>query len=168
MSYVLRHAPQSAGLQLDEQGWVDVDALIAALKLDRAVLDEVVSSNDKQRFAIEIGPDGRDRIRASQGHSVPIDLALDQITPPETLFHGTSQRSVESIRREGLKRGKRHHVHLSKDRETATIVGRRRGPERVAILSIDSGRMARDGFAFYRSANGVWLTDYVPSEYIEG
>ena len=167
MSYVLRHAPHTANLILDEHGWVPVDDLIAALGLDRTTLDRVVAGNDKQRFAVETGADGIDRIRASQGHSIPIDLALAPAAPPELLFHGTSQTNREAIQVQGLVKRQRHHVHLSKDESTAFAVGARRGPDRVVILRIDAGRMFRDGYTFYRSANGVWLTDHVPAGYIE-
>jgi putative RNA 2'-phosphotransferase len=167
MSYVLRHAPQTAGLTLDENGWVTVDRLAIALGLDRPTIDWVVANNDKRRFAIQTGPDGVDRIRASQGHTVKIDLGLAPVPPPDTLFHGTHARNRDSIRADGLVKRQRQHVHLSKDEQTAFAVGQRRGPDRVVILRIDAARMARDGYAFYRSANGVWLTDHVPSDYIE-
>ncbi len=168
MTYVLRHAPQTAGVTLDAEGWVDVNVFLVALKLDRATLDAVVAGNDKQRFAIAVGPDGVERIRASQGHSVPIDLALPLAAPPEMLYHGTIAANRASISARGLVKRQRHHVHLSKDEQTARMVGARRGSDRVLVLRIDSGRMARDGFGFYRSDNGVWLTDHVPATYIDG
>lgn len=167
MSKVLRHAPESAGLRLDEAGWVDVDALLAAaaragMTLDRPTLDRVVRENDKQRFALS--PDGR-RIRASQGHSVNVELGLEPQAPPEVLYHGTAERSLESIRGGGLRPGTRTHVHLSADEETALAVGRRHG--RPVVLRVLAGRMHAAGHAFYRSDNGVWLTDAVPPEHLE-
>jgi putative RNA 2'-phosphotransferase len=118
-----------------------------------------VASSDKQRFAL----DG-DRIRASQGHSVRVDLGLTPLPPPPVLFHGTPERNVPAILREGLRRGDRHHVHLSPDARTATAVGARRG--RPAVLSVDAAAMADDGHVFLRSANGVWLVDAVPPQYL--
>jgi putative RNA 2'-phosphotransferase len=165
LSRALRHDPAAAGLTLDAAGWIPVDALLAAMRIDRADLDAVVAGNDKRRFAVETGPDGVERIRASQGHSVPVDLGLTPATPPDLLYHGTGTTALASIRGTGLHCAARHHVHLSPDRETAHRVGaRRRGP--VAILTVDAAAMARDGHLFYRSANGVWLTDEVPPRYL--
>lgn len=166
MSYVLRHAPQTVNLTLDSQGWVDLAEFLRAMGIDRATLDAVVAGNNKQRFAVETGPHGHERIRASQGHSVEVDLALEPISPPPALYHGTSVASLPSILTGGLLKQGRHHVHLSADTATARIVGERRRAE-VAILRIDAARMFADGHAFYRSANGVWLTDHVPPAYIE-
>lgn len=167
LSLVLRHDPGTLGITLDSNGWVAVDELLSAAAragktITREQLDEVVATNDKKRFAFS--PDGT-RIRASQGHSVEVDLGLDPVEPPERLFHGTATRSVESIRAEGLVRQSRQHVHLSPDEETATRVGQRHG--KPVVLIVRSGQMHRDGHAFYRSDNGVWLTASVPPEYLE-
>jgi len=166
LSLVLRHRPDVIGIGLDAEGWVSVEDLLAACaKHGRAVsrdqLDAVVRTNDKQRFAFSA--DGS-RIRANQGHSVQVDLGLAPVEPSELLYHGTVERFLESIRRDGLTKGNRHHVHLSPDIQTATKVGQRRG--RPVVLVIEAGRMFRDGHKFYRSENGVWLTDAVPPEYI--
>jgi putative RNA 2'-phosphotransferase len=170
LSYVLRHRPDSVGLTLDPHGWVAVDELLAALAahgrpLTRAELDAVVAGNDKRRFAVEAGSDGQLRIRASQGHSVEVDLGLVPTAPPAVLYHGTSAVAVPAIRDQGLRKGRRHHVHLSGDRATAQRVGARR-PGDVSILTVDAAAMAADGYPFYRSANGVWLTDQVPPRYL--
>jgi putative RNA 2'-phosphotransferase len=170
LSYVLRHRPGSVGLAPDPGGWVPVDDLLAALAangrpVSRADLDAVVAGNDKRRFAMEPGPDGRLRIRASQGHSVEVDLGLAPVAPPLVLYHGTARSSLASIRSGGLRKGRRHHVHLSGDRETARRVGARRAGE-VAILEVDAAAMAADGYPFFRSANGVWLADHVPARYL--
>jgi putative RNA 2'-phosphotransferase len=167
LSLVLRHDPGKIGLALDAAGWAEVDELIAAaaragVDLDRETLARVVAENDKQRFALS--PDGR-RIRANQGHSVTVDLGLEPRTPPELLFHGTASRFVDSIRASGLHAASRAHVHLSADPETARTVGQRHGSP--VVLTVAAGRMHRDGRLFFRSANGVWLTDAVPAEYIE-
>jgi putative RNA 2'-phosphotransferase len=167
LSLVLRHDPGTIGITLDPNGWVPVDELLSAAarkgkSITREQLDEVVATNDKKRFAFS--EDGT-RIRASQGHSVEVDLALDPVEPPEHLFHGTATRSVESIRAEGLVRQSRQHVHLSPDEETAIRVGQRHG--KPVVLIVRSGQMHRDGHAFYRSDNGVWLTASVPPEYLE-
>jgi putative RNA 2'-phosphotransferase len=167
LSLVLRHRPQEIGITLDVEGWVAVKDLLAASArhgrpISREQLDEVVATNDKKRFAFS--PDGR-RIRASQGHSVEVDLGLAPVEPPELLYHGTVERFLESIREKGLVRGKRHHVHLSGDRETAARVGQRRG--RPVVLVVEAGRMRRDGRQFFRSENGVWLTETVPAGYLQ-
>jgi putative RNA 2'-phosphotransferase len=170
LAYVLRHAPGSVGLTLDAQGWVGVDALLAALAahgvpVSRAELEAVVAGNDKRRYAIEPGPDGHERIRASQGHSQPVDLGLAPAVPPVWLYHGTTAAALAAIRAQGLRRGRRHHVHLSADVATARAVGsRRRGP--VVLLAVDAAAMAAAGYLFYRADNGVWLTAEVPAVYL--
>ncbi|WP_053751699.1 RNA 2'-phosphotransferase [Streptomyces sp. MMG1533] len=164
LSKHLRHQPERIGLILDDAGWVEIDTLIAAaaahgFRFTREELDHVVESNDKRRFAI----DGT-RIRASQGHSIDVDLGLTPATPPAYLYHGTVARSLDAIRAEGLRPMNRHDVHLSSDRETATRVGARRGSP--VVLSVDAGAMHRDGHVFHVSANGVWLTKAVPPRYL--
>ncbi|MFR0358694.1 RNA 2'-phosphotransferase [Streptomyces sediminimaris] len=164
LSKHLRHQPETIGLALDEAGWVEIDALLAAaaahgFRFTREELDHVVAVNDKRRFAI----DGS-RIRASQGHSVEVDLGLPPATPPAYLYHGTVARHLDAIRAEGLRPMDRHDVHLSPDRGTATRVGARRG--RPVVLPVDAGAMHRDGHVFRVSANGVWLTQAVPPRYL--
>ncbi len=166
LSYHLRHAPQELGLTLQPGGWVGVDDLLAALRavgltVTRADLERTVAGSDKQRFALSA--DGA-RIRANQGHSVPVDLGLEPRDAPAVLYHGTVGSSLDLIRREGLKPMGRHHVHLSPDRETAHRVGQRRGAP--VILKVDAARMQRAGHAFFVSENGVWLTDHVPPEFL--
>jgi putative RNA 2'-phosphotransferase len=166
LSYVLRHRPESVGLTLDEAGWVPVDELLAAmdragLPLTREQLDVVVATNDKRRFAYD---DAAGRIRASQGHSVPVELGYAPSQPPPVLFHGTVDRSVCSVLTEGLRPGRRHAVHLSCDVATARAVGARRG--RPVVLCVDAAAMAAEGAVFTRSANGVWLTDAVPARHL--
>ncbi|WP_164702016.1 RNA 2'-phosphotransferase [Modestobacter sp. KNN46-3] len=157
LSHVLRHAPDSAGLTLDDAGWVGVDDLLAALQLTRSQLDDVVGRNDKRRFAFD---DSGTRIRASQGHSVPVALGYGPAVPPDDLFHGTVERFLAAILAEGLRPGSRHAVHLSPNAETARRVGARRG--RPVVLRVDAAAMVQDGATFTRSANGVWLVDAVP------
>ncbi|MEV7205670.1 MULTISPECIES: RNA 2'-phosphotransferase [unclassified Streptomyces] len=164
LSKHLRHQPERIGLALDEGGWVEIDTLIAAaaahgFRVTHDELHHVVATNDKRRFAV----DGT-RIRASQGHSIDVDLGLPPATPPPHLFHGTVARHLEAIRAEGLRPMNRHDVHLSPDRTTATRVGARRG--RPVVLSVDAAAMHRDGHVFHVSANGVWLTKTVPSRYL--
>jgi putative RNA 2'-phosphotransferase len=166
LSKHLRHQPERLGLTLAPGGWVAVDALLAAaarhnIPITRAELDEVVAHNDKQRFSFD---PTNTLIRANQGHSVPVDLELEPLTPPEWLYHGTGQQTAAIIRQEGLRKMGRHHVHLSADVKTATAVGTRHG--RPVVFTVEAARMHRDGFAFYRSANGVWLVDRVPPEYL--
>lgn len=166
LSLVLRHKPEEIGLVLDEQGWANVEELLKLLDkagkpTTRELLDRVVAENDKKRFAFS--GDGT-RIRASQGHSVEIDLDLPPSTPPAMLYHGTATRFLDSILEKGLVPGSRRHVHLSVDIETATKVGARHG--KPAILTVDAAAMHRAGHVFFVSANGVWLTDAVPREFI--
>lgn len=166
LSYVLRHAPHSVGLTLGSGGWVDIDELLSALarsglRLSRAELDAAVRASDKQRFAVDASGT---RIRANQGHSVPVDLELEPHPPPPVLYHGTVDRALDSISREGLTSRGRHHVHLSADVETATAVGARRG--KPVVLVVDAAALAADGTPFYRSANGVWLVKAVPPRYL--
>ncbi|GAA4595854.1 RNA 2'-phosphotransferase [Planotetraspora phitsanulokensis] len=164
LSKHLRHQPERIGITLDENGWVAVDDLLRAVAahgfpVSETELAEVVANNDKQRYSVMDG-----RIRANQGHSVPVDLDLPPVEPPEHLFHGTVAAALPSIRDEGLRPMSRHHVHLSPDRETATRVGARRG--RPIVLTIGSGSMHAAGHVFYRSDNGVWLVDHVPPSFI--
>jgi len=166
LSYVLRHKPEAIGIALETGGWIDVDALLQAMNaagkpLVRDVLEEVVSTNDKQRFAFS---DDGTKIRASQGHSVQIDLGLQPITPPDTLYHGTATRFLNSILSSGLQPQSRRHVHLSADEPTALRVGQRHG--KPVILRVDAGAMHADGHTFFLSANGVWLTAAVPPAYL--
>ena len=162
----LRHAPEAIGLTLEPGGWVGVDELLDAARrggfpISYDELVECIETNDKQRFAFDVSGE---LIRANQGHSVAVDLQLEASEPPETLHHGTVERFLASILERGLLRGKRHHVHLSGDVETARKVGSRRG--KPIILDVAAGRMSRDGFVFFLSTNGVWLTDSAPPEYL--
>ncbi|WP_299656607.1 RNA 2'-phosphotransferase [uncultured Jannaschia sp.] len=166
LSRLLRHAPEDVGLKLDVHGWCQLDELIRALKsvgrpITRARLHEIVEHDEKRRFTI--CPAGR-RIRAAQGHSLNIDLGLTPTDPPEILYHGTASQTLNAIFGEGLKPGRRRHVHLSPDPETAVIVGRRHG--RPVVLHVHAGRMHAAGHIFYQADNGVWLTDYVPAGFL--
>lgn len=161
LSLVLRHKPEKIGIQLDPHGWAKVSEILMNMNLTMEDLEHIVDTDSKQRYSFN---DDKTLIRANQGHSIPIDLELKAIEPPETLYHGTVGKFLDSIRREGLRRQNRQYVHLSKDVETALAVGRRRGSP--VVLRIASGRMYKDGFAFFLSENGVWLTDEVPSSYI--
>jgi putative RNA 2'-phosphotransferase len=167
LSLVLRHQPELIGIDLDDQGWTPVEDLIAkshrhGMRFSEEELRQVVAESDKQRFAFD---DDGTLIRANQGHSVAVDLALNPVTPPDVLYHGTVAKFLDAIREKGLIKGQRHHVHLSPDEATANTVGSRRG--KPVILTVESRRMHADGMLFYHSANGVWLTDHVPTEYIE-
>lgn len=167
LSLVLRHQPEAIGMTLDEEGWLDINDLIAnanvrGKKLSLELLHEVVATNDKKRFALS--DDGL-RIRASQGHSVMgVDLKLEETDPPETLYHGTVAAFIESIRASGLQKRSRNHVHLSADETTATKVGSRRG--KPIILHVDAAAMRQNEHKFYLSANGVWLVESVPTNYL--
>lgn len=161
---VLRHSPQEIGIELAPGGWVEIDLFLRQLRrhghrLTRAELEEIVATNDKARFTISGG-----RIRAAQGHSVDVDLELPALTPPAELYHGTATRNLDAIFASGLHPGRRRQVHLSPDPETALRVGSRHG--KPTVVRIDAGQMHQDGYLFYRSDNGVWLTDHVPARFI--
>jgi putative RNA 2'-phosphotransferase len=167
LALILRHRPEAAGLRLDEQGWAPLADVLAAVQrrfgaFSQADMEELVRGNDKQRYAFD---ESGTRIRASQGHSVEVELGLEPAAPPRTLFHGTTGRFLPSILKQGLVKGRRHHVHLSADLDTARKVGGRRAGETV-ILEVRSETMAAAGHVFYRSANGVWLTDSVPPAFL--
>jgi putative RNA 2'-phosphotransferase len=162
----LRHRPEALGLTLEPGGWVAVDALLAAmmhhgLVISRAELEDIVARNNKQRFAFD---ETGERIRASQGHSVPVDLHLAPKAPPDTLYHGTGRAAASAVLREGLRKMRRHHVHLSADVATAIQVGSRHGLP--VVLLVDAAAMASDGYLFYQSENGVWLTERIPPRYL--
>ena len=166
LSLILRHHPEVIGISLDAHGWADVDELIAGIaqkkNFNREILEEIVRTDKKQRYSFS--EDGA-KIRANQGHSVQVDLELQPIEPPDLLWHGTAEKYAASIEKTGLKPGRRMYVHLSPDIETAVTVGKRHG--RPIVYEVKSGQMHRDGFSFYRSANGVWLTHNVPEVYLE-
>lgn len=166
LSYILRHNPGAIGLALDDAGWAVLDELIekantTVKRLDDELIRLIVETNDKQRFSIsECGL----MIRTNQGHSIEIELGLLSIVPPKVLLHGTAEKFIASINRDGLRKRNRHHVHLTENASTAKAVGGRYG--KPVLLSIDAEAMQRDGFEFYQSANGVWLVDEVPPQYI--
>jgi putative RNA 2'-phosphotransferase len=166
LSYVLRHHPENIGIKLDNGGWADVSELLRAAEVNgqRITLDEletVVKENDKQRFSFSI--DGQ-RIRANQGHSIPVDLGCEEMIPPEILYHGTACQKLESIHQDGILRGNRQHVHLSPDPDTATKVGQRHG--KPIVLKVQARQMHSKGYKFYLSDNGIWLTEHIPPEYL--
>jgi putative RNA 2'-phosphotransferase len=167
LSLVLRHKPEIINLNLDENGWTDVDELLTKSKRDShqgltfEELEEIVKTNDKKRFIFN---DDKTRIRANQGHSIDIDLALKPQQPPEFLYHGTAERNMDSILEKGIEKRNRQHVHLSQDKDTATKVGMRHG--KPLILVIKTKEMFDDGLEFYLSENNVWLTNFVDAKYI--
>ena len=165
ISLILRHRPEVIGITLDEHGWANVDELLAGINrtrpLDMAGLEEIVRTDEKQRYAFNAD---KTKIRANQGHSVPVDVELQAVTPPALLYHGTGEKYVPSIEARGLIPRTRLYVHLSGDYDTARKVGARHGSPRV--YQINAARMASDGYVFYRSVNGVWLTKAVPPQYL--
>lgn len=166
MSLVLRHKPGEIGLQLDEQGWAKLDELISKMNakgvnVNFEIINTVVETNDKKRFAFN---ENKTLIRASQGHSIEVELSLPEIVPPDILYHGTAVKNLDSILKTGLQKQKRQHVHLSATIETARAVGSRHG--KPVILVIDAKMMQEAGFKFYLSENKVWLTEAVPVQYI--
>lgn len=166
LSLVLRHQPELIGLTLDENGWADVSELLstsykAQVTLDLPTLRHIVAINAKQRFAFN---DTQTKIRANQGHSIGIDLGLEAAVPPDVLYHGTAERFFPLIKAAGLLKMQRQHVHLSADKHTAIMVGKRHG--KPVVFTVAAGQMCRDGFTFYCADNGVWLTDHVPVKYL--
>ena len=168
LSLILRHKPDKVGISLDSHGWADVDELMKGIRrsgrnIDLPMLERIVAENDKQRFSFS---QDKKKIRANQGHSIQVDVELKEMEPPAVLYHGTVRKNSASIGEKGLLRGNRLYVHLSVDVATAVKVADRRRGER-AIYEVDAGRMYRDGYRFYQSVNGVWLTEHVPQGYID-
>ena len=165
ISLILRHKPEVIGISLDDHGWANVDELLAGIRrtrpIDTEMLEEIVRTDEKQRYTFN---EDHARIRANQGHSIQVDVELEEKEPPEYLFHGTGRKYVESIDQTGLIPKSRLYVHLSGDQETAIKVGKRHGEP--IVYQVAAGAMARDGHKFWRSANDVWLTKRVPPEYL--
>lgn len=167
LSLVLRHQPEKIGIKLDQNGWTDVKELIVkandnGINFDRDTLNHIVATNAKKRFAFN---ETHDKIRASQGHSIEIELGYESQKPPEILYHGTSEKSVQSIIDKGLEKQSRQHVHLSSDIETAIKVGQRHG--KPFVFKVLAEQMYTDNFQFFISDNGVWLTENVPAKYLK-
>lgn len=166
IALILRHKPETVGISLDEHGWANVDELIEGVNkthhLDRKLLERIVREDEKQRYSFN---EDKTLIRANQGHSVPVDVELEECVPPDVLFHGTGEKYVSSIWEKGLLAKSRLYVHLSADVETALKVGQRHGKPFVFV--IDGRQMHADGYRFYRSVNGVWLTREVPVRYLK-
>lgn len=166
LSLILRHKPETIGISLDEHGWANVDELIAGIAkthdCSMEILEEIVRMDEKQRYSFN---EDKTLIRANQGHSIPVDVELEEALPPEELWHGTGEKYTASIDALGLIPKSRLYVHLSKDRDTAVKVGSRHG--KPVLYIVKSGEMSRDGFLFYLSKNGVWLTKEVPVKYLE-
>ncbi|MDE6789997.1 MAG: RNA 2'-phosphotransferase [Ruminococcus sp.] len=169
LSLILRHSPSTIGIELEYHGaWADTEELINGInrtdkyRINMKILEEIVNSDNKQRYSFN---DDKSKIRANQGHSVDVDMGFAEKIPPEILYHGTAERFVNSILAEGLKKMSRQYVHLSCDKETASKVGTRHG--KLHIFKVLSGEMHRQGYKFYCSDNGVWLTDCVPPSFLE-
>lgn len=166
ISLILRHKPEVVGLKLDEHGWVNVAQLIGGVSrkylINQSILEEIVETDNKQRYSFNAD---KTKIRANQGHSVNVDVELEEYQPPEILWHGTDKKFVNAINEQGLIPKSRLYVHLSKDPETARQVGARHGEPVLYVVS--AGQMFRDGYKFYLSKNGVWLTKEVPVKYLE-
>lgn len=168
ISLILRHKPDVIGISLDEHGWANVQELINGINktgkysIDMTAFEEIVRTDNKQRYSFN---EDRSKIRANQGHSINVDVELKETVPPEILYHGAGEKYVYSINREGLKPKSRLYVHLSKDVETAVTVGSRHG--KPVVYTVASGEMYRQGYTFYLSENGVWLTKNVPIDFMK-
>lgn len=163
---ILRHKPETIGITLDGHGWANVDELIKGVSnsypgFNIDILEEIVRTDEKQRYSFN---EDKTLIRANQGHSIPVNVELEEVEPPEYLYHGTGEKYAEQIDREGLIPKSRLYVHLSEDVETAINVGKRHGEP--VIYLVESGKMYRQGYKFYRSINGVWLAHNVPTEFL--
>ena len=166
VALILRHKPETIGITLDEHGWANVDELIEGIAKTRTfdveMLEEIVATDNKQRFSFN---EDHTMIRANQGHSIPVDVELKKLSPPEVLYHGSAIKYEEAIDDIGLIPKSRLYVHLSKDYDTAVKVGSRHG--KPVIYKVYSGNMDKDGYEFFLSENGVWLTKSVPTKYLE-
>lgn len=169
ISMILRHKPEVIGITLDEHGWADIDELIKEInetgeevKFSKDTLEKIVKTDKKQRYSVS---QDRTLIRANQGHSIPVDVELEKKEPPKVLYHGTGVKSVKAIQEKGLLPMERLYVHLSTDVETATNVGKRHGTP--VIFKVNTEQMQKDGYDFFQSVNGVWLTKEVPAKYLE-
>lgn len=166
IALILRHKPEEIGISLDEHGWANVSELIEGISktytFNMDMLEEIVNTDNKQRYSFN---DDHTLIRANQGHSIPVDVELEEVIPPEFLYHGTGEKFVSSIDQQGLIPKSRLYVHISGDKDTARNVGMRHG--KPVIYKIKSGEMNKDGYVFYKSVNGVWLTKEVPIKYLE-
>lgn len=167
ISLILRHRPDTIGISLDEHGWADVEEMLEGINktgtvIDKALLEKIVKEDNKQRYSFN---DEHTLIRANQGHSIPVDVGLEEVIPPEILYHGTGEKFVSSIDQQGLIPKSRLYVHISGDKDTARTVGMRHG--KPVVYKIKSGDMHIDGYVFYKSVNGVWLTKEVPPKYLE-
>lgn len=165
ISLILRHKPETIGITLDEHGWANVDELIAGVNkthpLTMDLLEEIVMTDDKMRYSFN---EDKTLIRANQGHSIPVDVELEEVAPPEYLYHGTGEKYIASIDKQGLIPKSRLYVHLSSDTDTALKVGKRHG--KPVIYRINCKAMIEHGYKFYRSVNDVWLTKSVPIEFL--
>lgn len=165
MSLILRHKPEAIGISLDEHGWANVNDLIAGIAKDNEfnmdILEEIVRTDEKQRYSFNFD---KTLIRANQGHSIPVDVELEEKVPPEILWHGTGEKYVDSIEAQGLIPKSRLYVHLSRDEITAVKVGQRHG--NPVLYQIKAKKMFEAGYRFYLSVNGVWLTKEVPVKYL--
>lgn len=165
IALVLRHKPEEIGITLDEHGWANVNELIAGIAktqpFDMTALEEIVSTDEKQRYSFN---EDKTLIRANQGHSIPVDVELEEKRPPELLYHGTGEKYTASIDAQGLIPKSRLYVHLSPDYDTAVKVGSRHG--KPVVYTVAAGEMQKNGYVFYLSVNGVWLTKSVPVDYL--
>ena len=166
ISLILRHKPEEIGITLDEHGWANVDELIAGIAktriFDMSMIEEIVRTDEKQRYSFN---EDKTLIRANQGHSIPVDVELEQKAPPEILYHGTGEKYVSSIEKQGLIPKSRLYVHLSADYDTAVKVGSRHG--KPVVYTVAAGEMHKNGYTFYLSVNGVWLTKSVPPQFLQ-
>lgn len=166
VSLLLRHKPEKAGIHLDQHGWAEVDELIKGVSkthmFNMEILEEIVRTDNKQRYSFN---EDKTKIRANQGHSIPVDVELKEAKPPKQLWHGTGEKYVSAIDEQGLLHKNRLYVHLSTNEETAIKVGKRHG--KPVLYTVNAEGMYQDGYKFFLSKNGVWLTDHVPVKYLD-
>lgn len=156
LSKALRHDPLSIlGVEIDAYGYVPVNVVLEKLEISLNELQVIHDTNNKKRF--EFNSD-KTKIRATQGHSIPVIFDLDSIEPPKILYHRTHKNVLENIFENGLLKMNRHHVHMTEDKFL--------NKSKEILLAIDSKRMYEDGYKFLKTSNDVWLTDFVPPQYI--
>lgn len=166
ISLILRHKPEVIGLTLDDEGYLEVNKLIEKInesgrEIDLKILNEIVVTDNKKRYSFN---EDKTKIRANQGHSIPVNLSLKKAVPKGPLYHGSSEKSKELIAQLGLIKGSRNYVHLSENLETAIQVGSRRG--KPIVYQIDYNKMLEDNFELWISENNVWLSNDIPPKYL--
>ena len=161
ISLILRHKPETIGIKLDKHGYANVNELLEGVNINFDTLEKIVREDEKGRYSFN---EDKTKIRANQGHTINVDVELEEKIPPDILYHGTATKYEESINRKGLIAKERLYVHMTDDLENAKKVGARHG--KLIVYEIDAKQMAKDGIKFYLSVNNVWMTKKVDVKYL--